>query len=164
MKTEENNWKVWQELHQHPWVESVHLPLAAPAWNSGLSKFTPAPFSRLVKSCWQACMFYYLCISFFSLMWDVRAQHETVWNFSWPGCEERGPGMACHVLGRIEPDPDVLGRGEKMTEVWAITWLLKSFWDGKGPSSPAEAVFVPSGYRFQMIPSLWRGANPGTVE
>lgn len=37
-------------------IESVHLPLAVQICNSGLSKFTPAPFSRLVKSCWQDCV------------------------------------------------------------------------------------------------------------
>lgn len=25
----------------------------------------------------------------------------------------REPGMTCHVLRHVEPDPDVLGRGEK---------------------------------------------------
>lgn len=37
-------------------IESVHLPLAVQVCNSGLSKFTPAPFSCLVKSCWQGCV------------------------------------------------------------------------------------------------------------
>lgn len=165
MKTEENNWKIWQKLYQHSLIESVHLPLAAQAWSSGLSKFTPAPFSCLVKSCWQA-----LCVllSVHLFLFPNVGCQGSAWD-----CLElqagldmrREPGMTCHVLRHAEPDPDVLWRGEKMTWVWAIMWLLKmwSFWDGEEPCSPAEVVFVPSGYRFQMLPPLWRGTNPEAV-
>lgn len=68
-------------------------------------------------------------------MWDVRAQHETVWNLSWPGCEEK----VCHDLPRAQTHwarPRCSGKRGRMT--WAWAWLLKiwSFWHGKGPCSP----------------------------
>lgn len=47
-------------------------------------------------------------------MWDDRAQHETVWNFNWPGCGER-TDITCHMLRRIQLYSDALGRRGKMT-------------------------------------------------
>lgn len=87
MKTEKNNWKIWQKLYQHPWLRVCTCHLLFRSITQVFLKLHLL-LACLVRSCWQDCVLSSVQ-PFFLPNVGRRAQHETVWNFSRPGWEER---------------------------------------------------------------------------